>query len=219
MHESFLLHGWSPSRRRHLEELLFPVASNCPRGMAATKAVQLALGALVGADQLTPEQIQERVAGRYPESAKLPSRPALDGVLADAGWDVEWQSHVAGGLGASVPRPVAGVGFTSETFLTRISTTRTPVREVTPEVADARRFEERLEYAAAHGSFLALKVRPKLMLRAERELTARFSVSRHSVEKLLIEAMKEELPGSVPTGMSSCALTLRPARVSNGRIC
>ena len=163
-----------------------------PRGMAATKAVQLALGALVGADQLTPEQIQERVAGRYPESEKLPSRPALDGVLADAGWDVEWQSHLAGGLGAYVPRPAAGPGLTSETFLTRISTTRTPVREVTPEVADARRFEERLEYAAAHGSFLALKVRPKLMLRAERELAARFPVSRQSVEKLLIEAMKEE---------------------------
>lgn len=163
-----------------------------PRGMAATKAVQLALGALVGADQLTPEQIQERVAGRYPESEKLPSRPALDAVLADAGWDVEWQSHLAGGLGAYVPRPAAGVGFTSETFLTRISTTRTPVREVTPEVADARRFEERLEYAVAHGSFLALKVRPKLMLRAEHELTARFPVSRQSVEKLLIDAMKAE---------------------------
>jgi hypothetical protein len=160
--------------------------------MAATKAVQLALGALVGADQLTPEQIQERVAGRYPESERLPSRPALDAVLANAGWDIEWQSHLAGGSGAYVPRPAAGLGFTSETFLTRISTTRTPVREVTPEVADARRFEERLEYAAAHGSFLALKVRPKLMLRAERELAARFPVSRQSVEKLLIEAMKEE---------------------------
>jgi hypothetical protein len=63
---------------------------------------------------------------------------------------------------------------------------------VTPEVADARRFEERLEYAVAHGSFLALKVRPKLMVRAERELIARFPVCRQSVEKLLIAAMKEE---------------------------
>jgi hypothetical protein len=163
-----------------------------PRGMAATKTVQLALGALVGADQLTPEQIQERVAGRYPESEKLPPRPALDGVLADAGWDVEWQAHLVGGRGAYVPRSSAGLGVTSEAFLTRISTTRTPVREVTPELADARRFEERLEYAAAHGSFLALKVRPKLMLRAERELAARFPVSRQSVEKLLVQAMKEE---------------------------
>jgi hypothetical protein len=163
-----------------------------PRGMAATKAVQLALGALVGADQLTPEQIQERVGGRYPESEKLPPRPALDVVLADAGWDVEWHSHLNGGLGAYVPRPLASLGVTSEAFLTRISTTRTPIREVTPEVADARRFEERLEYAAAHGSFLALKVRPKLMLRAERELAARFPVSRQSVEKLLIAAMRDE---------------------------
>ena len=88
-------------------------------------------------------------------------------------------------------RPAAGVGFTSK-HSSRISTTWTPVREVTPEVADARRFEERLEYAAAHGSFLALKVRPKLMLRAERELAERFPVSRQSVEKLLIQAMKEE---------------------------
>jgi hypothetical protein len=44
--------------------------------MAATKAVQFALGALVGADQLTPAQIQERVAGI--QKARLPSRPALD---------------------------------------------------------------------------------------------------------------------------------------------
>ena len=121
--------------------------------MSATKAVQLALGALVGADQLTPEQIQERVAGRYPESEKLPSHPALDAVLADAGWDVEWQSHLAGGLGAYVSRPAAGLGFTSETFLSRISTTRTPVKEVTPEVADARRFEDRLDTQLRTGRF------------------------------------------------------------------
>ena len=163
-----------------------------PRGMAVPKAVKLALGALVGADQLTPEQIQERVAARYPESEKLPSRPDLDFVLSDAGWDVEWQPHLACGEGAYAPHPAAGGGGTSETFPTRFSTTRTPVREVTPEVADARHFEERLEYAAAHGSFLALKVRPKLMLRAERELTARFPVSRQSVERLMIDAMKAE---------------------------
>ena len=83
-----------------------------------------------------------------------------------------------------VPRPLAGLGVTSEAFLTRISTTRTPVREVTPEVADARRFEERLEYAAAHGSFLALKVRPKLMLRAERELAARFRLASEPAAEL-----------------------------------
>ena len=58
-------------------------------------------------------------------------------------------------------------------------------------MADARRFEERLEKRSRVRSFLAL-VRPKLMLRAERELAARFPVSRQSVEKLLIEAMKEE---------------------------
>jgi serine/threonine protein kinase len=163
-----------------------------PHGMAAGRAVALALGTLAGVDALTPAQVQERVAGRYPEAERLPARPALDALLKDAGWDADWNPDAAEGRGAYVVRTAGAFGVTSETFLTRVTTTRSGAREVTPEVADARRFEERLEFAVAHGSFLALKVKPRLLLRAERELASRFPVVRQSIETLLIGAMKEE---------------------------
>jgi serine/threonine protein kinase len=164
-----------------------------PRGMDARKAVHLALGALIGAEQLTPEQVQDRVSGRYPDAERLPARPALDDLLVAAGWDVQWDPSAAAGRGAYVPRPQFPAGVTSETpFPTRYTTSRPPAREVTPEVADARRFEDRLTHAAAHGLFLALKVRPRQLLSAERELSSRFGVARRSIEKMLIDAMKEE---------------------------
>ena len=46
-----------------------------PCGMPAARALKLALGALAGAKELTPEQVRERVAGRYPEAEPLPGRP------------------------------------------------------------------------------------------------------------------------------------------------
>ena len=47
-----------------------------PRGMPAARAVRLSHGALNGLRMLTVAQVQERVAGRYPEAAPLPDRPA-----------------------------------------------------------------------------------------------------------------------------------------------
>ena len=46
-----------------------------PRGMAADRALRLALGALAGASTLTPEEIRRRVAGRYPDAAACRSGP------------------------------------------------------------------------------------------------------------------------------------------------
>ena len=49
-----------------------------PRGMAADRALRLALGALGGAHTLDPDETRRRVAGPYPESAALPDPPELD---------------------------------------------------------------------------------------------------------------------------------------------
>ena len=106
--------------------------------------------------------------------------------------------RASAGRGAYVPK-ATGVGVTSNsTQLSRYTTTRTPTREITPEVADARRFEERLAHAAAQGSFLALKVRPKLLVRTERELSSRYGVRRCNVERLLIAAMKADISIETP---------------------
>jgi serine/threonine protein kinase len=159
-----------------------------PRGMDAGRAIYFALGALVGPEALTPAQIEARVRGRYPEAAPLPARPALDALLLQAGWEVDWHA----GAGVYRSRTTATLVTSDTSYAPRFATTSAAPREVTPEVADARQFEARLEHAIAHGAFLALKVQPRLLLRAERELAARFAVERRSIEKLLLDSMREE---------------------------
>ena len=66
----------SPSPPRFRRTPRSPVGLELyPRGMAADRALRLALGALAGARNLTPEDVRRRVAGRYPRSG-LPARPA-----------------------------------------------------------------------------------------------------------------------------------------------
>jgi hypothetical protein len=49
-----------------------------PRGMAASLALRQSLGALMGVRFLKLKDVQDRVAGRYPEAQPLPKRPLLD---------------------------------------------------------------------------------------------------------------------------------------------
>jgi hypothetical protein len=69
--------------------------------MPAARALKLAIGALSGAKELTPQQVRERVAGRYPEAEPLPVRSELDALLEDAGSELKWQPDAAGGKGTA----------------------------------------------------------------------------------------------------------------------
>jgi hypothetical protein len=64
--------------------------------------------------------------------------------------------------------------------------------EVTPEVAEARQFEERLRHAHTEGGFLVLTVRPSRMRPCKDELLRRFSLQRVSFDDLLFDALREE---------------------------
>jgi hypothetical protein len=64
--------------------------------------------------------------------------------------------------------------------------------EVTPDVAAARAFEERLQHAFSDGGFLVLTVRPSRMRWAEAELLRRFDLDRVSFDDLLFDALREE---------------------------
>ena len=90
-----------------------------PRGMAADRVLKLALGALAGARTLTPDEIRRRVAGRYPEAAPLPDRPALDTLLRDAGSELVWKTDARGGRGAYESPFRAFVTVGSETSYAR----------------------------------------------------------------------------------------------------
>ena len=51
------------------------------RGLDPARALRLAAGALYGVTEITPEEVADRVAARFPEAARLPGRPELDALL------------------------------------------------------------------------------------------------------------------------------------------
>ena len=63
--------------------------------------------------------------------------------------------------------------------------------EVTPEIADARQFEERLRHGIKEGSFYTLLVNPKYYQRACQELSRRFPVELVDFEGLFLGALRQ----------------------------
>jgi hypothetical protein len=170
-----------------------------PRGMDAGRAIKLSNGSLVGVKSLTPDQIRQRINSRYPMADTLPGRPKLDRLLSDAGLELAWDSdHPGGGAYISTARSVLSVSNFAETpwrYETIIHTPSTaphfrPVY-VSPEVAEARQFEERLKYAEQYGSFLALTVKPNAYNRAREELASRFKIRQLDLERLFLDALRK----------------------------
>jgi hypothetical protein len=164
-----------------------------PRGMDAARAVKLSQGALYGVPFLTVQQIRDRVGGRYPEAAPLPDRPTLDDLLRSAGFDFNWDA-TGKGVGCYVSRLRDTVSITSGSeSVSRLATTNgsQAIGEITPEIADARQFEERLQRGVKEGSFLALMVHPKYYERAASELCKRFPVELVDFESLFIDALRD----------------------------
>ena len=141
--------------------------------------------------------IRDRVSGRYPEAAPVPDRPPLDTLLQAAGFDFEWDSNGKGG-GCYVARLRDVVSITSGSeSISRAATSsgsaanKQTTQEITPEIADARQFEERLERGIKEGSFLALIVNPKCYQRAVKELQNRFAVEVVDVEGLIVDTLRD----------------------------
>ena len=166
-----------------------------PRGMAAERALRLGIGALsslgMGETEkgFSVEQIRDRVKSRYPAAEPLPDRPELDALLHKVGLDVRWDAD-----SKLYRRREAAILFTSGSSVPRRHSTATSARhvEVTPDVADARAFEERLQHAYNDGGFLVLTVRPSRMRSAEAELLRRFDLERVSFDDLLFDVLREE---------------------------
>ena len=162
------------------------------RGMPAARALRLSQGAILGVRMLTPDQVRERVAGRYPEAAPLPDRPALDDLLREAGFDFRWGETGKDGAGCYISNTRDLVSVTSGTVPPLRHPTasgRPGIGEVTPEEADARQFEERLQRAIKEGSFLSLLINPKFYDLARDELCRRFPVQLVDFEGLFLDAL------------------------------
>lgn len=166
-----------------------------PRGMAAERALRLGIGALSGLGVgetekgFSVEQIRDRVKSRYPAAEPLPDRPELDALLHKVGLDVRWDAEAK-----VYQRREAATLFTSGSSIPRRRSTATSARhvDVTPDVADARAFEERLKHAYNDGGFMVLTVRPSRMRWAEGELLRRFELERVSFDDLLFDVLREE---------------------------
>lgn len=161
-----------------------------PRGMAAAQAIRQSLGALANLRGLSPDQLAQRVLGRYPQAERLPGRPVLDGLLAAAGASLQWSETGSAGPGYY---PTVG-GFDpsagSTTVYVRADTVLAPPVEVGEDVAEARRFEARLQAGLRAGGFLVLTAPPRQARHAEAELLARFPLERISLDRLLLDAMR-----------------------------
>jgi serine/threonine protein kinase len=149
-----------------------------PRDLDPVRALRLAqAGVLPPAGPpgqprgLTPAQIADRVAARFPDLAPLPGHPRLDRLLTEAGFELIWnRDHYAA--------PARTAASSSMTIVRRRSSASTPPTRWTadsPVLASALRAEERLTGAASTGGFRALTVRLSRYTLAREELVRRFS--------------------------------------------
>ncbi len=157
------------------------------------RALRLSQGALYGVGFLTVDQIRQRVSSRYPKAAELPGHPALYDLLVACGFDFEWDP-TAKGVGGYVSRFRESISISSGSEpASRLATASGlgETGEITPEIADARQFEERLQRGLKDGSFLALLVHPKQYQQAASELCRRFPVELVDFEGLFIDALRQ----------------------------
>lgn len=170
-----------------------------PRGMDAARALKLSQGALLGQRALTVDQIRDRVSGRYPEAVDLPDRKELDELLRAAGFDLVWDDTANNGAGCfkSPLRDLVSITSGSQSIERRTTRRgRGEAGDVTPEEADAREFEERLQRSIVEGTFLTLLVHAKYYERARKELTRRFPLQVVDFEGLFIDSLQETAAGA-----------------------
>ena len=171
-----------------------------PRGMSALQALKASINALVGAT-LSPQALQARVRGRYPESAALPGRPALDRLLDEAGAPLHWDATAADGNGAyrsATLGSVATAGTTTQ--FSRQGTMLSPGARTEGSALEATAAEVRLQRGWRQGGLLVLTVEPRLARRAEAELLHRFgehqapgrALQRLSVDALLLAELRTQ---------------------------
>jgi len=163
-----------------------------PRGLPAARALKLAGGAVLSAALLTPEQLQERVRARYPESEPLPGRPALDDLLSEAGLELRWvpgDGARPGGFG----QPTIHIDGLSSQTVSQTTAPRAGTSPLSPVPADgdAAAFDARLKRIAAAGGYLVLMTTPRHLTRVEDALRRRFGATTLSLESELLREMKE----------------------------
>ena len=166
-----------------------------PRGMLAERVMRLGIGALSGLglgeseEGFTPDQVRSRIESRYPEAERLPDHPELQRLLEAVGMEVRWDAENKKYHRPEVIRTTSG---SSQSLRLPTAQSARHHVEVTPDVAEARIFEDRLKHAYTDGGFLVLTVKPSRMRSCEAELMRRFKLKKLSFDDLLFEALRAE---------------------------
>ena len=154
------------------------------------------MGSLNGPPILSESQVKERVLGRYPQAEPLPGRPALDGLLTDAGAELIYRLDGDKGPGYYPTSRIPGLTAGVTTFFGRHSSQGNGPGEVTAELAEARQFEDRLAHSAKQGGFLVLTVTPRLCRHAEAGLLQRYAnplgFIRLSLDRIILDTLREQ---------------------------
>lgn len=163
-----------------------------PVRMSAKRALRLGANSLLGARRLSVEQLHSRIHSRFPRAERLPGRPALDRLLEQVEFPLQW--HEAGeGLPAGYAMPVQGTGITRHTSTLRRLTTAMHGSQIdSPGAEQAQRFDATIRRALDSGRVLLVTADLARVEDAAPELCEQYGFSAISLDRLLIEALQAQ---------------------------
>lgn len=162
-------------------------------GLPATEALAEARRALAGLRHATPEELQRKVAARFPHAEPLPGRPALDELLAGVGLGLEWNASASR---YELPAPPTA-NPTATGSVSRYGT-RTEVPLAPVEIDAAADFEHRLAKSTNRGGLLVLTVDRANLERAATELR-RHDVTVVDLDDWLLDAINRRTASGKPS--------------------
>lgn len=187
----------SPERRLRLAQAAAPrVALSSrqelyPVGLSAERALRLGANTLLGARRLGVDQLHARIHSRFAMAERLPGRPALDRLLQQIDFPLQW--HEAGdGLPAGYAMPQRPSGATRHTSTLRRVTTAAHGNADSPEAREARAFDATVRRALGSGRVLLVSADLPWVEDAAPELCRQYALTALSLDRLLIDTLKAE---------------------------
>jgi serine/threonine protein kinase len=164
-----------------------------PKGLDALRALKLAQSAVAGVARVTTDDLRARVRERYPESAELPERPALDDMVREAGLAFTWNESEGAYATPTPPKIESSVSLQRQETIVSPSAFIPPI-EVPREIEEAQQFERRLQAAYRTPSYLVLATEPKISyLKAALDNIARhFPMTVLHCEREMLAALRAE---------------------------
>lgn len=185
----------TPERRLRLAQAAAPgVALSSrqelyPVGLSAERALRLGANTLLGARRLGVEQLHARIHSRFAMAERLPGRPALDRLLQQIDFPLQW--HEAGdGLPAGYAMPQQASGATRHTSTLRRMTTAVHGDTDSLEAREARDFDATVRRALGAGRVLLVSADLARVEVAAPELCQQYGLAALSLDRLLIDALK-----------------------------